>query len=148
MPITTMDVLGPLLGALVFVALMSLVREPTRRTVNAVLVAGASGVYLSGGLGVWELVYPALVFPVVYRGLGSYVWIGLAWFLHAGWDAVHHVYGNPIWPFMPTSSLGCLLFDSAIGAWFIAGAPSPWPARARLEETPGTRPGARGGTAS
>ena len=48
---------------------MSLVKEPARRTFNAILVAGASGVYLSGGFGPWELLYPAIVTPVVYLGL-------------------------------------------------------------------------------
>ncbi len=40
--------------------------------------------------------------------------------MHAGWDVLHHVYGHPIWPFMPTSSLGCLLFDTAIACWFVS----------------------------
>ena len=34
---------------------MSLVKEPARHTFNAIFVAGASGVYLSGGFGPWEL---------------------------------------------------------------------------------------------
>ena len=33
-----MDIIGPIIGAVVFIALMSLVREPTRRTLNAVIV--------------------------------------------------------------------------------------------------------------
>ena len=47
---------------------------------------------------------------------------GLAWLMHAGWDLVHHYYGNPIWPFMPTSSFGCMVFDTIIAIWFFAGA--------------------------
>jgi hypothetical protein len=90
---------------------------------NAVLVAGASGVYLSGGFGVWELVYPVVVMPVAYRGLQSYRYIGLAWLMHAAWDLPHHLWGHPIWPFMPTSSFGCVVFDSLIAIWFIGGAP-------------------------
>src|SRR5262245_650748 len=108
--LTVMDCIGPALGAAVFVVVMSLVPEPTRRTVNAVLVAGASGVYLSGGFGVWELLYPALVTPVVYRGLQSHRYVGLAWLLHASWDLPHHFWGHPIWPFMATSSFGCFVF--------------------------------------
>ena len=50
-PLAAMDYVGPALGALVFVAVMSLVAEPTRRTLNAIILAGASGVYLSGGFG-------------------------------------------------------------------------------------------------
>jgi len=70
------------------------------------------------------------VTPVVYLGLRSYRFIGVAWLMHSCWDIVHHLWGNPIWPFMPTSSFGCFVFDSLIGVWFLAGAPSmapfPW----------------------
>jgi len=118
-----MDVLGPAIGAGVFVFVMSLVREPTRRTLNAVIVAGASGVYLSGGFGMWEIVYPVVATPVVYRALQSHRYIGVAWLMHAAWDLPHHLWGNPIWPFMGASSLGCFVFDSLIAMWFLAGAP-------------------------
>jgi len=119
-----MDYVGPVIGAVVFVIVMSLVKEPGRHTFNAILVAGASGVYLSGGFGPWELVYPAIVTPVVYLGLRSYRFIGVAWLMHSCWDIVHHLWGNPIWPFMPTSSFGCMIFDAVIALWFLAGAPS------------------------
>ena len=118
-----MDCVGLALGAAVFVLLMSRVAEPARRNLNAVLVGGASGVYLSGGFGVWELAYPAVVTLVVYRGLDSYRFIGLAWLMHASWDLPHHLWGRPIWPFMPTSSFGCVIFDTLIALWFLAGVP-------------------------
>ena len=129
-PLQVMDWVGPAVGAVVFALAMSLVKEPARRRFNAVLVAGASGVYLSGGFGPWELLYPALTAPVVYLALDSYRFIGLAWLMHAGWDIVHHYWGNPIWPFMPTSSWGCMIFDSLIAIWFVAGAPSLIPGAA------------------
>jgi hypothetical protein len=44
--------------------------------------------------------------------------------MHACWDLVHHLYGTPIWAFMPSSSFGCLLFDTLIAIWFMAGAPA------------------------
>ncbi len=50
---------------IVFVLVMSLVKEPARRNFNAIFVAGASGVYLSGGLGLWELAYVAAAGGVV-----------------------------------------------------------------------------------
>jgi hypothetical protein len=118
------DYIVPAAAAVVFVLVMSLLKEPTRQRFNAILVAGASGVYLSGGFGPWELLYPAAAGTVSYLGLRSHRFIGVAWLMHAGWDAVHHLYGNPIWPFMPTSSFGCLIFDSLIAIWFLAGAPS------------------------
>jgi hypothetical protein len=118
------DYVGPAIGAAIFVLVMSFVKEPTRRSFNAIFVAGASGVYLSGGFGVWELLYPAIVTPLVFFGLRSYRFIGIAWLIHAGWDTLHHVWGNPIWPFMPTSSFGCAIFDSLIAIWFLWDAPS------------------------
>jgi len=123
-PLTLMDSIGPALGALVFVLAMSQVKEPASRTLNALLAAGASGVYLSGGFGVGELVFPLLALPVLWRALGSYRYIGIAWLMHAAWDVAHHFWGHPIWPFMATSSWGCLIFDSLIAIWFLRGAPT------------------------
>jgi hypothetical protein len=60
----------------------------------------------------------------VYLGLPSHRFIGIAWLMHSCWDFVHHFWGNPIWPFMPTSSFGCMIFDALIAVWFLAGAPS------------------------
>ena len=119
-----MDYIGPIVSAAVFVLLMSLVREPVRRSFNAVLVAGTAGVYLSGGFGAWELLYPVIVTPIIYLGLSSYRFIGIAWLMHAAWDLPHHFWGHPIWPFMPTSSFGCVIFDTLVGIWFLSGAPS------------------------
>ena len=119
------DYVGPAVGAVVFVLIMSLVREPARRNYNALLVAGASSAYMSGGFGAWELPYTAVAGGVVaYLGLGSHRFIGVAWLMHSAWDLLHHLYGNPIWPFMPTSSFGCMIFDVLIATWFLAGAPS------------------------
>ena len=56
---TVMDIGGPAVGAGVFVVVMSLVPEPTRRTLNAILVAGTCGAYLGGGFGIWELAHPS-----------------------------------------------------------------------------------------
>jgi uncharacterized protein DUF6010 len=50
-PLGLTDCFGPAMGAVVFVLSMSLVPEPTRRTFNAILVAGTCGVYLNGGFG-------------------------------------------------------------------------------------------------
>jgi hypothetical protein len=118
------DSYGPAIGAVCFVLIMSRVPEPMRRTLSAILVAGTCGVYLNGGFGKWELIYPVLATPVVYLALRSYRLIGIAWLMHAAWDLPHHLWGNPIWPFMPTSSWGCLIFDTLIAIWFLAGAPA------------------------
>jgi hypothetical protein len=71
-PLAVMDYVRPVLGALLFVAVMSLVGEPTRRTLNAIILAGASGVYLSGGFGLWELIYPIIGTAIGFHALRSY----------------------------------------------------------------------------
>ena len=124
MPLQLADYFGPALAALAFVVVMGLVRDPARQKLNAILVAGAGGVYLSGGFGLWELGFAAAVVVLAYAGLRSYRFIGIAWLMHSGWDILHHLYGNPIWPFMPTSSFGCMIFDAIIAIWFLAGARS------------------------
>jgi hypothetical protein len=117
------DYLGPIAGALIFIAIMSRLAEPQRRTLNAILVTGASGVYMSGGFGGWEVAYALIAGSLGYFALRSYYLIGIGWLMHAGWDWLHHLYGGVIWPFMPSSSFGCMLFDTCIAVWFLAGAP-------------------------
>jgi hypothetical protein len=129
--LTLPDVLAPFIVAAVVIALMSLLREPARRRFNAIFVAGAGSAYLSGGLGLWEFAFAAIACYAAYRGLESYHWIGAAWLLHTAWDVVHHLYGNPIIPFSPTSSAGCAITDTLLAVWFFRGAPTIfWGARA------------------
>src|ERR1700675_2800932 len=118
------DLLGPILIALIFISLCSLLREPNRRNFMAIMIAGAGAAYLNGGLGKWEFVFTTVVTWIAYKGLQSYGFIGVCWILHTGWDIMHHLYGNPIVPFVPTSSLGCAICDPVIAAWCFAGAPS------------------------
>jgi hypothetical protein len=119
-----MDLVGPILIALIFISLCSLLKEPNRRNFMAIMIAGAGAAYLNGGFGKWEFVFTAIVTWVAYRGVGSYGFIGVGWILHTGWDILHHLFGNPIVPFAPTSSLGCAICDPVIAAWCFAGAPS------------------------
>jgi hypothetical protein len=78
---------------------------------------------VKGGLGLCEPPFSAGATAAAYLGLRSYRSIGIAWLLHAAWDVVHHLYGNPIWPWQPLSSFGCAVLDSLIAIWFLAGAP-------------------------
>ena len=119
-----MDILGPVIVALVYISLCSLFEEPNRRGFNAIFIAGAGAAYLNGGFGVWEFVFLAVVTYCAYRGLRSYGFIGIGWLLHTGWDVLHHLYGNPIVPFVPDSSFGCAITDPVIALWCFAGAPS------------------------
>jgi uncharacterized protein DUF6010 len=119
------DVIVPVAAAIFFIVGSSLIKEPSRRNFMAIMIGGASAAYLSGGgLGKWEFVFTAVVSYCAYRGLHSYQFIGLGWILHAGWDLVHHFYGNPIIPFLPNSSAGCAITDAIIAVWFFANAPS------------------------
>lgn len=120
-----MTILVPLLIGLAYVVLASLLREPHRRQVNAVMVAGAGAAYLSGGgFGPWEFAFTAAVTYCAYRGLSSWQFIGVAWLLHTAWDVAHHLKGSPIIPFAEHSSLGCAICDPVIAVWCLAGGPS------------------------
>jgi hypothetical protein len=123
--LTIAELVAPLFVALIFIAACSLLREPARRHFSAIVVAGAGAAYLNGGLGGWEFVFCPLIAWLAYRGLNNYRAIGLAWLLHTGWDVVHHLYGNPIVPFVPSSSAGCAICDACLALWYFRGARTP-----------------------
>ena len=78
-PLMLPDYVAPVIAAGVFILLMGFVLEPARRTVNALIVAGASGAYLSGGaFGVWEIAHPVVAMTFAYAGLRSYRSIAIA----------------------------------------------------------------------
>jgi hypothetical protein len=116
-------VVGPVLVGLVFVSLMSLVRDGLRRRrVNALVTAGASGTYLAtGAFGPFELLLAAVVLVVAYQGFRAWRWIGAAWLLHTGLDLAHHLQGVELLPWAPGSALGCAICDPVIALWCFAG---------------------------
>lgn len=118
-------VVPPVLIGVLYVVVMSLIREPHRRRFNAIMVAGAGAAYLSGGgLDGWEFAFTAVVTYCAYRGLESWTFIGVGWLLHTAWDVLHHLKGNPIVPFAHDSSLGCAICDPVIALWCFHGGPS------------------------
>lgn len=119
-----MNVVGPILIGVLYILASSFFPEPNRRNFNAIMIAGAGAAYLNGGFGLWEFAFATVVTYCAYKGLHSYNFIGVGWLLHTGWDLLHHLYGNPIVPFSPTSSLGCAICDPVIAIWCFAGAPS------------------------
>ena len=120
-----MTVVAPVLVGLVHVALASLLPEPARQRVNALMVAGAGAAYISGGgLGLWELAFATVVTVCAYRGSTNYTWLGVGWLLHTVWDVVHHLRGTPIIPELAHSSFGCAICDPVIAVWLFLGAPS------------------------
>lgn len=131
--LTPILLFSPLLVAGVFVLLCGFLREPARRQFSAIMLAGAGAAYLGGGLGAWEFGFCAVMTFVAYRGLVDYRFVAIGWVLHTLWDVAHHLYGNPIVPFLPTSSAGCAICDLGLAAWYFAGAPSPYPWIARAD---------------
>jgi len=122
--ISVVHIGSPVLVAVLFICANSLLNEPNRRNFNAIMIGGAGAAYLSGGFGIWEFMFCAVVTYCAYRGLGSYNFVGIGWLLHSAWDVAHHLYGNPIIPFAPLSSFGCAICDPVIAVWCFAGAPS------------------------
>jgi len=119
-----LQVVMPILIALIFISLTSLLKEPTRQQFMAVLIGGAGSAYLSGGFGPREFILPTLLTYCAYKGLTSYRFIGIGWLLHTAADVLHHLYGSPIIPFAATSSLGCAICDPVIAIWCFYGAPA------------------------
>jgi hypothetical protein len=121
---TMVEALGAVAIAGVYITLSSLIKEPNRQKLSAIIVAGAGAAYLSGGLGVWEFAFCALMTFLAFKGLDKYYFIGMAWLLHSAWDLVHHLYANPIVSFDPSSSAGCAVCDVVLAVWFFFNAPS------------------------
>ena len=121
MPI--LGLLVPVVIGLAFVAAMSLVRDDRRRLqLNAVVTAGASGTYLSGGaFGPWELAASTVVLLAAFLGRRSWRWVGAAWLLHTALDVAHAVTGHDLLPWAPHSSLGCAICDPVIALWCLGG---------------------------
>ncbi len=112
--------------ACAFISIMSFVKEPQRQKLNAIILAGAAGVYWSGGLGQWEFLFGTLLMIVAFKGLKNYYFIGIGWLMHTSWDIVHHLYGNPIIYLDASSSAGCAVCDPILAIWFFLGAPAIW----------------------
>lgn len=108
-PLGLMSWLDPVLIGLLYITLSSLFKEPARQKFNAVMVAGAA--YLNGGFGPWEFAFTTVLTFCAYHGLRDYRFIGVGWLLHTCWDFAHYLYGNPIVPFVETSSFGCAICD-------------------------------------
>lgn len=125
-PLGPLDLIMPVVIAVLFIFAASLLREPARRRYMAVFVGGAGAAYINGGFGGVEFAFVAVASYVAYRGLESHRFIGVAWLMHTVWDIAHHLYGNPIIHTQPTSSAGCAITDALIAVWFLLGAPSAY----------------------
>lgn len=120
----SLDFIAAIIVAFVFILLSSLIKEPSRKQFMAIMVSGAGAAYLNGGLGIYEFVFTTIVTYLAFKGLNNYFYIGIAWLMHTGWDIIHHLYGNPIVPFVSNSSGQCAVTDALIAVWFFFNAPS------------------------
>ena len=121
---TLVNALGAIVIAGVYITLASLVKEPNRQKLNAIVMAGAGAVYWSGGLGIAEFVFGSIMLFIAFKGLTNYYFIVFGWLMHTSWDIVHHLYANPIVYLSPSSSAGCAICDTILATWFFYKAPS------------------------
>ncbi len=124
-PIDILQIVSPLVVSVIYVGVMSLLTERARHRLSALIIAGAGGVYFGAGFGLWEPFFAIPMFWLAYRGLDNYRYIGVGWIFHIIWDILHHLYGNPILPFIPMSSFGCAICDSGLALWYFMNAPVP-----------------------
>jgi hypothetical protein len=118
--------LSPIGVAIVMIGLLSFLKEPQRQHFSAIFLAGSGAAYLSGGFGLLEFGFCAMITVLAYLGLRHYQAIAVGWVLHTCWDISHHYYGNPIIPFAATSSIGCAVCDLGLAGWYAMGAPQLW----------------------
>ena len=125
-PLTTPNIVAPIVVSAVFIGTMSLLRDDDRHRLSALLIAVAGAVYFGAGFGWWEVAFCALLTWLAFKGWKDYRFIGIAWVLHIVWNILHHLYGRSILPFLPLSSAGCAICDSGIAIWYFLGARSVW----------------------
>lgn len=109
---------------IICIFLISLIREPHRQKISALSIAGAGAIYWSGGLGYAEYIFGSIMLFIAFKGLTNYTYIGIGWLLHTCWDILHHLYGDPIIVFSPSSSAGCAVCDPVLAIWYLFKAPS------------------------
>jgi len=116
--------IGAISIAAIFITIFSFVKEPYRQQINALVIAGAGGVYWSSGLGFYEFPLGVIMIFLAYKGMKDYKYLALGWIVHTVYDVLHHYYGNPIIPMAPASSAGCAICDPILAIWLYFNAPS------------------------
>lgn len=119
---TLMTAIGAIMIAGVYITIFSLVKEPNRQIINALIIAGAGATYWSGGLGYYEFPLGVIMIFLAFKGLKDYKYLAIGWLVHTLYDMLHHLYGNPIVPMSPSSSAGCAICDPILALWLFMGA--------------------------
>ncbi|RYU92776.1 DUF6010 family protein [Emticicia agri] len=121
---TLMTAIGAVVIAGLYMVIFSLVKEPNRQIINALIIAGAGATYWSGVLGYYEFPLGIIMIYLAFKGLKDYRFLAIGWLVHTVYDILHHLYGNPIVPMSPSSSAGCAICDPILALWLFMGAPS------------------------
>ena len=121
---STMTAVGAVVISVIYISIFSLVKEPQRQKINALIIAGAGAVYWSGGLGFYEFPLGVIMIFLAYKGLQNYKYLAMGWMVHTFYDLLHHFYGNPIVPMESSSSAGCAICDPILAIWLFYGAPN------------------------
>jgi Family of unknown function (DUF6010) len=102
----------------------SFMKEPKRRTFNAIILAVGGGAYFNSGFGYYELIFGAVIGFTAYHSLNNYKFLALGWLFHTIWDIAHHVTGNPMLDYLPSTSFECAITDFLLAIWFWFNAPT------------------------
>ena len=121
---STPTAVGAVVVAFLYIAEFSLVREPNRHIINALIIAGAGATYWSGGLGFYEYPLGLIMLILAFKGLTNYKFLALGWLVHTVYDLLHHFYANPIILEVSSSSAGCAICDPILAVWLFFGAPN------------------------
>jgi hypothetical protein len=54
---TALNAIAAVMIGILYIAISSLIPEPNRQKISAVIIAGAGAVYWSSGLGIWEYIF-------------------------------------------------------------------------------------------
>jgi len=101
--IAPVEIVAPILVAVIYILANSALQEPQRRHFNAIMIAGAGAAYLNGGLGIWEFAFTPVVTYCAYRGLTSYGFIGVGCYTRAGmsYTTCMELLSCRLWPHPP-----------------------------------------------
>ena len=79
---TLPNALAAALIAVVYIVIFSMVKEPNRQKINAIILAGAGAAYLRGGFGIGEFVFCGFMTFIAFKDLSNYTFIGIGWLQH------------------------------------------------------------------
>lgn len=118
------DILPPIGQSLIFVFLISIIREPYRQRLMAIMLALAGGVYMNNAYQLMPGIFALVMACFSFLGLNNYKFIGIGWLLHSAYDWVHYSNGFPMINDVPGSAFGCAIFDIGIAIYFFFNAPN------------------------